>query len=646
MGPPVSHIDNVSAPPRLARHRVALTTVANLVVAATAYTLAVLLRFDFGIPSHFENVFVRTLPAAVAIQYAAFYAFKLTRGWWRYVGISDFLNAMKAAFVAALGLATYMIIFHKHEQFPRSVFFLNAVLVVGLSIGSRLIVRLMRQLPSDREPGNRKRLLIIGAGDTGEALLRETRQSLRMNYRVVAFLDDAVEKRGAYINGVPVWGTVSLVADAVKRFRIDEIVVATPSASGAEMRGIIGHCRDAGVPFRVMPALWELLDRKIGLGSAREVNINDLLRRPPIELDLVAIGRFLRGKRVLVTGAAGSIGSEVARQVLHHQARSLVCLDHDENALFYLERALGKAGERGNVSYRLGDITDVPYMEALFATENPQVIFHAAAHKHVPVLEANPVEGVRNNLFGTESVARLAGQFSAEAFVLISTDKAVNPSSVMGATKRAAELWIRGRPGPTRYTSVRFGNVLGSQGSVVPVLKEQIAAGGPVTITHPEMRRYFMTIPEAVQLVIQASAMGKANEVFMLDMGEPVKIVDLARDLITLSGLRPEVDIEIVYTGIRPGEKLFEELYLEAEHAEPTRHPKILVARHRPLDIAAFEAQVEEMRRVVEEHDRDGVVELLHRMVPEFADRRSRASKSQPLRVLDLQPEADGSTAS
>ena len=630
----------------LARHRVVLTTVANVLVSGAAYTLAVLLRFDFTIPAAYERLFLKTLPAAILIHYAAFYAFKLTRGWWRYVGISDFLNSIKAAVVGALGLGTYVVLFHRAEFYPRSVIFLNAVLIVGLSIGSRLIVRLTRQLPVDRDHGHRKRLLIVGAGDTGEALLREIRQSARMNYQIMAFLDDAPEKRGAYINGVPVWGTVATLADTVKRLRIHEVIVATPSASGAEMRNIIGYCREAGVPFRVMPAMWEVLDGKPGIGSAREVNINDLLRRPPIELDLGAIGRFLRGKRVLVTGAAGSIGSEIARQVLHHQAKTLVCLDHDENAMFYLERALVKAGERGQAAYRLGDITDRAYMESLFAEHRPQVVFHAAAHKHVPVLEANPVEGVRNNLFGTETVATLAGRFGAETFVLISTDKAVNPSSVMGATKRAAELLVRCLPGPTRYTSVRFGNVLGSQGSVVPVLKEQIAAGGPVTITHPEMRRYFMTIPEAVQLVIQASSISKANEIFMLDMGELVKIADLARDLIVLSGLRPEVDIDIVYTGIRPGEKLFEELYLEAENAESTSHSKILVARHKPIDVSMFAAMVDEMRLAVERHDGEEVLGILCRMVPEFAqrerERNAPASPSQPLRVLDLQAGAEG----
>ena len=341
---------------------------------------------------------------------------------------------------------------------------------------------------------------------------------------------------------------------------------------------------------------------------------------------------------MLVTGAAGSIGSEICRQVLRQAPRSLVCLDHDENALFYLERLLAKAmTEKVETSYRLGDITDAVYMKSLFASRRPEVIFHAAAHKHVPMLEANPIEGMRNNVFGTETVARLAGEHGAEAFVLISTDKAVNPSSVMGATKRTAELLIRTLPFDTRYTAVRFGNVLGSQGSVVPILKEQISAGGPVTITHPDMARYFMTIPEAVELVIQASAMGAGDEIFMLDMGEPVRILDLANDLIALSGLRPDVDIPIVFTGIRPGEKLSEELYLGNETADSTTHPKILVARLAPLDQARFETKLEELRRAVAASDEPAVRRLVPELVPEYRRRSGSSTTGQLISITSAQ---------
>jgi FlaA1/EpsC-like NDP-sugar epimerase len=628
-------------PKLLVAHRAALTVLANVAVAAFAFTGAYLLRFDFTIPAFWQRQFVVSLPVAIVVQYAAFYAFKLTRGWWRYVGVGDFVNAVKAAGVGTVSLGAYFAVF-QHQGYPRSVLFIHAVLVVGLSVGMRLLVRIWRQSPFDRSgDGVRKRLLIIGAGDTGDALLREIRQSARLNYRVVAFVDDNPSKRGVYINGVPVLDAIAATPDVVKRCRVDEIIVATPSASGAEMRDIINACRGAEVPFKVMPATWELLDGRAGLGAVRPVDINDLLRRPPIELDLAAIGRFLRGKRVLVTGAAGSIGSEITRQVLRQGPAKLVCLDHDENALFFLERSLAKLSEDpAVVRYRLGDITDAACMRALFVALRPQVVFHAAAHKHVPMLEMNPVEGVRNNVFGTENVARLAGEHGAEAFVLISTDKAVNPSSVMGATKRMAELLIRTLPFDTRFTAVRFGNVLGSQGSVVPILNEQIAAGGPVTITHPDMTRYFMTIPEAVELVIQASAMGRGDEVFMLDMGEPVKILDLAKDLITLSGLRPDVDIPITFTGVRPGEKLSEELHLRAETADTTTHPKIMVARHVPLDTEGFLARLVDLRRAVGANDEGLVKRLIPSFVPEYRRQFATGGQLIPLPVAAAPPTA------
>lgn len=602
----------------LIRFRTPLSTMANVFVIGASFLLSFLLRFDFDPPKYFWRQFWVTLPAAVGIHYAALHFFKVTRGWWRYVGLNDFVNVVKASLLGGVGLAAYVLLFNRHAFFPRSIVLLNLILVIGLSIAARLSVRLWRQLPQVRMTEGRGRLLIIGAGDTGEALLREVRQSSRLRYNVVAFLDDDPNKHGAYINGVPVVDTVSGLTDVTRELSIDEIIVATPSASGEEMRHIIERCRAAKVPFRVMPATWEVLHGRAGLGAAREVDINDLLRRPPVALDAVGIGRFLTGKRVLVTGAAGSIGSEICRQVLRFAPTSVTCLDHDENALFYLERSLKSLGGTEALKYRLSDITDPTQLDAVFASVKPQVVFHAAAHKHVPMLESNPVEGIRNNVFGTMTVATLAGRHNAEAFVLISTDKAVNPSSVMGTSKRIAEMLIRILPFETRYTAVRFGNVLGSQGSVVPLLKEQIAAGGPVTITHPEMRRYFMTIPEAVELVIQASAMGQGDEVFMLDMGEPVRIVDLADDLIKLSGLRPGVDIDIVFTGVRPGEKLAEELYLEAEQADHTTHPKILVAKHPPFDEARLAALLEELRKTVDGCDEPAARRLIAEMVPEY----------------------------
>jgi FlaA1/EpsC-like NDP-sugar epimerase len=551
------------------------------------------------------------------IHYVTLRAFTLTSGWWRYVSVSDFLNAVRASAVGGLVLAAYVFVFHRNSFFPRSVFVLNFVMLVGLSIGFRLTVRLWRQRKNPQDPAGRKRLLIIGAGDTSEALVREIRQR-NLGYVPVAMVDDDPSTQGMYLAGVRVAGPVAALPHVVRKHRIEEVIIATPSASGEQMRRIVEVCRSAGLPFKVMPRTWEALNGR-SLGSPRQVEINDLLRRPPVALDTVSIGRFLTNKRVLVTGGAGSIGSEICRQVLSFHPRCLVVVDHDENALFLLERAMNAVPDRSAlVHYRLGDVTDVTFMDGLFSELGPEVVFHAAAHKHVGVLEGNTIEGLRNNVFGTYTVADTAGRHAADAFVLISTDKAVNPASVMGTTKRIAELLIQSLPHTTRYTAVRFGNVLGSQGSVVPLLKEQIAAGGPVTITHPDMRRFFMTIPEAVELVIQAGAMGRDNEIFMLDMGQPVKIMDLAEDLIRLSGLRPGEDIEIVCTGIRPGEKLTEELLMDSEAADATAHPKILVARRAGCDREKFLPLFEQLRRAVESHDEPTARRLMKAVVPEY----------------------------
>jgi FlaA1/EpsC-like NDP-sugar epimerase len=616
--PPSGWGEGRDEPPEfLMRHRRFIATLVNVLVIATAYGLAWLLRWDFDLHRLSNPMFYETLIASVAVHVVTFHLFRLSRGFWRYVGVADLINAVKASLAGAAGLAIAALSLG-HRGFPRSILLLNPILLVTLSIGVRLVVRLWRQRQGSAPQDGQKRLLVIGAGDTGDALLREIRHSPRLSYQVVGFLDDAPSKRGADINGVPVLGAIATCKDVVQRRAVDEIIVATPSANGDEMRRIVALCRDAGVPFKVMPATWEVLSGRVAIDALREVNINDLLRRPPVKLDHQGIQHRLKDKRVLVTGAAGSIGSEICRQVLRFGPAQLICLDHDENALFYLERDLKAESPESPIKYMLADITDESRMEAVFAGSKPEVVYHAAAHKHVPVIEANPVEGVRNNLFGTYTVARLAGRHGAEAFVLISTDKAVNPSSVMGATKRMAERLIQTLAFTTRYTAVRFGNVLGSQGSVVPLLKDQIARGGPITVTHPDMRRYFMTIPEAVELVIQASALGGKQQVFMLDMGEPVKILDLANDLIVLSGRRPGVDIEIVFSGIRPGEKLYEELYLEAEQSEKTEHPKIMVARQEPFEHKKYQDLVAELLRAVQTCDETTVRRLIPELVPEY----------------------------
>ena len=616
----------------LMRHRSWMPFVANIATIATAYVLAFLLRFDFVLPPAMAQLFLETLVPVIVIEYAAFHALKFTRGSWRYVGVADLVTVTKAAVMSAMVQAVLVLMLYR-AGYPRSVIIMNAILLVGLSIGLRLVSRgLRRNLRVDEGDTASSRLLIIGAGDTGETLLREIRQSPRLGYRVVAFLDDDEKKWKTYLNGVPVLDSIDAAKGIVQRYGIDEIIVASPSASGDDMRRIIACCREAGVPFKVMPATYDVL-RNRGLDAARLVDINDLLRRPPVELDRAGIDQLLRNKRVLVTGAAGSIGSELARQVATYKPSVLLCLDHDENALFFLQRELRELAHDVAIRFILADVTDPGCIDAIFRSERPQIVYHAAAHKHVPVIEENAVEGVRNNVFGTEIVARAAGRYESEGFVLISTDKAVNPTSVMGTTKRVSELLIQTLPFQTRYTAVRFGNVLGSQGSVVPILKEQIARGGPVTVTHPDMRRYFMTIPEAVELVIQTSAMAESGRVYMLDMGDPVKIVDLARDLITLSGHRPDHDIRIVFTGTRPGEKLYEELYLDAEESEKTRHEKIFAAKHNAFDRVSFGKLLVELRETADKHDESSIRRVLLQLVPEYTGGSAAgASNVIPLR--------------
>ncbi len=611
----------------LQRHRALFAAAFNVLALVGTYVLAFLLRFDLSLPDPFGETLLHTLPVALLFHYAALHLFKLTRGWWRYVGLRDVVSAIQAALLGAVSLAAWVLIFYSGEGrvFPRSVLLIHPLLVVSAIIGVRVAVRLWRQIPEEAD--ERKRLVIVGAGDTGEALMREILQSKRLAYDVVAFLDDDPSKCGAYIHGVPVVGRIEELPSLVGRLQVDEVVVATPSATGEQMRAITDVCRRAERPFKVMPATWEVLGGRVSLHAAREVHIEDLLRRPRVELDVAAMGRFLTGKRVLVTGAAGSIGSEICRQVLRFGPAELVCIDHNENGLFFLERDLRRRSEEASIRYRLADINDRVRLEAIFAEQRPQVVFHAAAHKHVPVVEHNPIEGLRNNVFGTETVARVSGQYRAEAFVLISTDKAVRPRSVMGASKRIAEMVIQSMAFEgTRYTAVRFGNVLGSAGSVVPILTEQIRKGGPVTVTHPEMRRFFMTIPEAVELVLQAGAVAERDRVLLLDMGEPVRILDLARDLIRLSGLEPDRDISIVFTGIRPGEKLVEELVLDEEGVERTVHPKILVARHAQRPDERFLELLEALRRAVHTHDEEGALRLVPQLVPEYHGATRRAS--------------------
>jgi FlaA1/EpsC-like NDP-sugar epimerase len=553
-----------------------LVFAAHLLGWSAALVGALLLRHEFAVPAQHWRGVLTWLPLLLLLRVAAFQAHGLFRGMWRYTGTYDLWKLLRAQAISSLLFAAVAL--GAGAAIPRSVFIIEFLLsLLGVS-GLRLTVRLVRRgIVADE--GSARRLLIVGAGDAGEMLLRELQRNFLSRYRPVGFVDDDPLKQRAQIHGVSVLGTLDQVGAIAKEHEVDELVIAIPTADGPEMRRILDLCKGAVTKVRTLPGLDALVDGRVAVNQLRSVDIEDLLGREPVKLDLDAISRTLTGRTVLVSGAGGSIGSEICRQVSRMGPAKLLLVERAENNLFNLHRELLARYPGVELVPCLADVADQRRIEDLFAAHRPQMVFHAAAHKHVPMMEWNPGEAVKNNVFGTKILADAAQRFGVERFVMISTDKAVRPSSVMGVSKRTAEIYIQtlSQRCETRFVTVRFGNVLGSAGSVIPIFREQIAAGGPVTVTHPEMRRYFMTIPEASQLVLQAGAMGEGGELFILDMGSPVKIVDIARDLIRISGLEPDVDIKIEFTGVRPGEKLFEELTMASENATTTRHPKIFV---------------------------------------------------------------------
>ncbi len=500
------------------------------------------------------------------------------------------------------------------------VLMLDLFTTIMLLSGVRMVVRLYHEEFFSEHRGIVRRFLIVGAGNAGEALLREMMRRRDAQYEVVGFVDDDPAKQGTEIHGIPVLGTVDDLSRICKRQSIDEIAIAIPSASHKQLRRVVRVCQGTKIRFSTVPSLMDIAAGKLRVSQMRDVDINDLLGREAVNLDMEQIRVFLKDKVILVTGAGGSIGSEMCRQVCTFEPRQLLLLEQAENPLFFIERELQKSFSKIPLESTIADITDKTRIEQIFSRYHPQVVIHAAAHKHVPLMEQNPGEAIKNNILGTRVIADAADAFGTECFVMISTDKAVNPTSVMGASKRVAEIYIQdlNKTSKTHFVTVRFGNVLGSNGSVVPIFKQQIAAGGPVTVTHPEMRRYFMTIPESSQLVLQAAAMGNGGEIFVLNMGEPVKIVDLAHELITLSGFRPGEDIEIEFTGLRPGEKLFEELSIEGEDMAATRHPKIAVWKNIPKDRETIRADIEKLLQVAHTQDRSQIVRVLKELVPNF----------------------------
>ncbi|MHC4656717.1 MAG: polysaccharide biosynthesis protein, partial [Planctomycetota bacterium] len=546
---------------------------AHIVVFAASLLLSFLLVHNMQLKRSWLKLYPPLLLFVLVVKVPVFGLFKQYRGWWRYVGISDMTSIMRASLVSTITIVTLWFVMGYIEPIrthlpagmkspTEGVCMADMFATILLLASLRTLIRLYFEEFRTVEAGRLKRFLIIGAGDAGEELLRAIHRKSFAEYEVIGFIDDDHRKQGTLIHGLPVLGTVEELPKICEDQNIEEIAIAMPSASHKERRRVVQVCSGTKIRFRTVPSITDIASGKLSVSQIRNVDINDLLGREAVELDLDLIEAFLKDKTILVTGAGGSIGSEMCRQVCNFNPKLLLLIEQAENPLFYMERELRRQYPAIGIKAIVCNITDKIRVDGIFETYKPEVIIHAAAHKHVPLMELNPGEAIKNNIVGTQTVSDAANNYGSTNFVMISTDKAVNPTSIMGSSKRIAEMYIQdlSRTSKTHFVTVRFGNVLGSDGSVIPIFKKQIAEGGPVTVTHPKMKRYFMTIPEASQLVLQAATMGKGGEIFVLDMGEPVKIVDLAKEVITLSGFKPGEDIEITFTNLRPGEKLFEEL--------------------------------------------------------------------------------------
>jgi FlaA1/EpsC-like NDP-sugar epimerase len=606
---------------KLIRHRV-LVYLLDLAAFALSGFFAFELRFDGAVPAIYFHSMEVALCIWVGAKSVAFIAGKLNRGNWRYTSTYDAVRVVVANSVGSVLGGVVLFVLLGPWGIPRSVYILDWLLCCLLTLGVRLTVRVVHaSRRSNGVEGVQTRTLIYGAGAAGQALLWELRQNQSLMCEVVGFIDDDPLKAYLILQGKPVLGTGEALAEVVRTHAIKRVLIAVPSATGPQMVRILKLALDAGAEYKMVPGLGDLIQGAELGKQIRDVAVEDILGRRPVHLNQESIRERIEGKVVMVTGAAGSIGSELCRQIARFRPLALIGFDEAETPLFHLGREMERNFPDLVFHSEIGDITRPDILQRVMLHHQPSILYHAAAYKHVPMMERHVFAAVENNILGTWQVARAAAKYGVEDFVMISTDKAVRPTSMMGATKRVAELVIGAfqKEYGTKFVAVRFGNVLGSNGSVVPIFKDQIAAGGPVTVTHPEMRRYFMTIPEAAQLVLQAFSIGTGGEVFVLDMGEPVKIVDLARNLILLSGLQPDRDIKIQFTGVRPGEKLFEELNLQHECLVPTSHSKIRsYVGHHTLNAMQIKAIMHRLQQIVEDQDVTSLLLLLKELIPDY----------------------------
>ncbi len=593
---------------------------------AASLALAYFVRFEtFSLPAEQFETFLRFLPVAVAVKIVLLYFAGLYRRLWRHAGVVELERISVAAAISglavfALGVWVLPSIGYLQTRIPVSVAALDAIATLVVVVAPRFLIRLIASRPGRRPGGPGLRAIIAGAGSAGELIARELRSNAELGVTPVAFVDDDVSKHGLELRGLPVAGSADRLVDFRERYLADELIIAIPSASGPVIRRLTQLAKTAGLTARTIPGMYELLSGKVSINSLRPIQIEDLLRREPIRLDLDRLSALVEEQTVLVTGAGGSIGSEIARQVAALGPRQLVLLGHGENSIFNITQELTGSFPGVSIMPVVADVRDRGRIDRVFKGLRPSLVLHAAAHKHVPLMELNVAEAITNNIGGSRNIAEASVEYEVGRLVLISTDKAVRPTNVMGATKRVAEQIVQelAQQSGRNFISVRFGNVLGSRGSVVPTFLKQIQAGGPVTVTHPEMRRYFMTIPESVQLVLQSTSIGAGGEVFVLDMGESVRIVDLATDLIRLSGLEVGCDIELQFTGVRPGEKLYEELFFGREQAEPTNHPKVLRAKHAELPLGLSSVVEELLARAQMGRPHYELLDYLRRLVPDY----------------------------
>ncbi|MBF0224051.1 MAG: polysaccharide biosynthesis protein [Desulfobacterales bacterium] len=608
----------------------------DIFLVILSFYVSYMIRFDFNIPPQVILSIRQMIPVILIGKIISFFYFDLYRGMWRYTSLSDLINIIKASSTSTFIIFSYVLFRHSVYGFSKSVFLIDLCLTVLSISGLRLGVRFYYEhIKGDRYNNaydffniskkkkiGIKNLLIIGAGDCGEKIFREIRNNSRLKYDIVGFLDDDPDKKGKKIHGVPIVNDVANIKFAIKKFNAHEALIAIPSASSNQMRNVVKHCEESGIEFKTIPGIGELINGNVTVKAIRNVDYRDLLGREVVKLDEEMIVDYIKNQVILVTGAGGSIGSELCRQICRFNPKIIILYERAESPLYELDIELKHTFPTVKVVPYLADIQDKIEVEKAFYAFKPTTIFHAAAYKHVPMMERYPWKAIKTNVLGSLNLIEAAKKIEVDRFVFVSTDKAVRPANVMGATKRVAEIMVQNQncdsECKTKFMTVRFGNVIGSCGSVIPLFKKQIEKGGPLTVTHPEVTRYFMTIPEASQLILQTGAMGNGGEIFILEMGTPIKIDNMARDLIRLSGFEPDVDIKIKYVGMRPGEKLYEELITEGEGIVPTNHEKIMVLKGTEYCINSLNGDIDKLALFAQEQDEENIRSLLQKIVPEY----------------------------